>query len=336
MINSVRNTVLSVLNKNNYGYISPSDFNLFAKNAQMELYDEYFNNYNKLINSENARMSGVDYADLKKSMSENMENLMRTDFLVPIVSVATLGTKVGGSGYTTGVYYNVIMTAVSGPMYTAPIATITVSGGAVTVVTLTSYGSGVSTSTVLSAPSSLIGGTGSGFSVPVATVTSSSNKYYMPTANTTGSEAYMVNKIICYDPITNARLGEAEKVTNSSITLLIESPLTSPTTKYPAYTLQGETITVYPDTINGRNSLQCSYFSFPLPPKWTYITLFNGEPAFDQSQPDYQDFQLPQQDEYKLVMKILQYCGISIRENEVVQYAIGQEQYEQPTFSQKQ
>ena len=51
MINSVRNTVLSVLNKNNYGYISPSDFNLYAYQAQMELYEEYYSNYNKIINT---------------------------------------------------------------------------------------------------------------------------------------------------------------------------------------------------------------------------------------------------------------------------------------------
>ena len=42
MINSVRNTVLAIINKNNYGYISPSDFNLFAKQAQLDLFDEYF------------------------------------------------------------------------------------------------------------------------------------------------------------------------------------------------------------------------------------------------------------------------------------------------------
>ena len=49
MINEVRNTVLSVLNKNNYGYISPSDFNLYAKNAQMEMYEEYYSSFNKTM-----------------------------------------------------------------------------------------------------------------------------------------------------------------------------------------------------------------------------------------------------------------------------------------------
>ena len=40
MINSVRNTVLAIINKNNYGYISPGDFNLFAKQAQLDIFDE--------------------------------------------------------------------------------------------------------------------------------------------------------------------------------------------------------------------------------------------------------------------------------------------------------
>ena len=73
MINEVRNTVLSILNKNNYGYISPSDFNLFASQAQMELYEEMFSAYNKIITMENNRVSGTDYADMRRTYEEAME-----------------------------------------------------------------------------------------------------------------------------------------------------------------------------------------------------------------------------------------------------------------------
>jgi hypothetical protein len=61
--------------------------------------------------------------------------------------------------------------------------------------------------------------------------------------------------------------------------------------------------------------------------------LLNGEPAFDQTQPDYQDFELPTEDEYKLVAKILQYCGVVIREAEVAQFASAQQQQAEPTFT---
>ena len=81
MINEVRNTVLSVLNKNNYGYISPSDFNLFAENAQMELFEEYFSNYNKAINAENARTAGSDYAEIEGPIAETIEGFLVTNYL---------------------------------------------------------------------------------------------------------------------------------------------------------------------------------------------------------------------------------------------------------------
>lgn len=81
MINSVRNTVIAILNKNNYGYISPSDFNLYAQQAQLELFMKYFSDYNAIINKENARGSGTDYADFGKSFAEQMEEFIVTNSL---------------------------------------------------------------------------------------------------------------------------------------------------------------------------------------------------------------------------------------------------------------
>ena len=46
MIDDVRTTVLAVLNKNNYGYLSPMDFNLYAKQAQLEIFENLFYQYN--------------------------------------------------------------------------------------------------------------------------------------------------------------------------------------------------------------------------------------------------------------------------------------------------
>lgn len=248
MINSVRNTVLSILNKNNYGYISPSDFNLFAKQAQTEIYEEYFSNYNKTINMENARMAGTEYADLEGQIAETLESFLRNDTLVQVAP----GT----------------------------------------------------------------------------------NQYYLPSLTTTGYNYYMISKLTYFNGTT--RLGDAEKISNARIYMLLDSNLTAPTTKYPAYVIEGDILTIYPDTINGASSLRCSYFRLPKDPKWTYVNLSNGEPSFDPSQPDYQDFELPVEDEYKLITKILEYAGMSIREIEVSQFGTAQQQHEEPTFSQQQ
>lgn len=254
MINSVRNTVLSVLNKNNYGYMSPSDFNLFAKQAQMEIFEENCTNYNKVINMENAmpRQSGTGYANVRKVYEEMID----------------------------------------------------------------------------------------AFSVTNPLTNSSGNVFFLPSLTTTGDLSYMINKVLCYDvqpgpPVVTTFKGEAERVSQSKITTLVNSLLTAPSEMFPAYTTEGEYLTVYPSSFNATGEVIAQYIRYPKDPKWTYISLANGEPVFDQSQPDYQDFELPLEEEYKLVMKILQYAGMSIREIPVTQFGIAQEQHEQPSFSQQ-
>lgn len=78
--------------------------------------------------------------------------------------VAGFGTITPGSGYTDGIYEQVPLTGGDGSNATA---TVTVSGGAVTAVALTNPGYFYVNGNILSATASYLGGTGSGFSVPV-------------------------------------------------------------------------------------------------------------------------------------------------------------------------
>ena len=78
----------------------------------------------------------------------------------------TYSTLTGGSLYTNGTYTNVPLTTTSGTGFSAR-ATIVVSGGAVTSVTITFPGYNYSIGAVVSAAAASIGGTGSGFSITV-------------------------------------------------------------------------------------------------------------------------------------------------------------------------
>ena len=49
MINEIRNTVLAIINKNNNGYLTPEEFNLFAEQAQLEVFESYFFDFNNWI-----------------------------------------------------------------------------------------------------------------------------------------------------------------------------------------------------------------------------------------------------------------------------------------------
>jgi len=82
-------------------------------------------------------------------------------------AIQTLGTVTGGSAYTDGTYTNVPLTGGSGANATA---TVVVSGGAVTTVTITLRGAGYVIGNTLSASNTNLGGTGAGFSIPVTAI----------------------------------------------------------------------------------------------------------------------------------------------------------------------
>jgi len=81
--------------------------------------------------------------------------------------ILTFGAITAGTSYTAGTYSNVSLTGGSGSGATA---NIVVSGGGVTAVTLVNGGTGFVVGNTMSALAANIGGTGSGFSIPVATV----------------------------------------------------------------------------------------------------------------------------------------------------------------------
>lgn len=317
MINSVRNTVLSVLNKNNYGYISPADFNLYAKQAQLEVFEEYFSNYNKTVTMENVRRSGTDYADLGKALSETMEYFLTSNFLLKSTannfftpSIITTGDEAYMvsrlSAYTTLIIASTNTTVLAGSLVDslANFSTLGVQVGDIV--------SNAATNQVAT----------------VVSITSSTSLVLTQNIFPSAGVDYFI--------YSAANVKELEKVSSGKITMLNNSMLTAPSLLFPAYTQESSVYKIYPTVISNPGQVQATYFRYPLDPKWTYVTLLGGEPSFDQSQPDYQDFEMPAEDEFKLITKILQYCGISIREIAVAQYAAAKEQREQPTFSQQQ
>lgn len=325
MINSVRNTVIAILNKNNYGYISPSDFNLYAANAQMELYEEYFSSYNKTILAENARSSGTDYADISKPIMEVMEGFLESDFIFPQLSA---------SGNLTNNFYLPSLTTVGNAAYL--INKVIVYTNKITSGTNTTQ----SNFQLIDTTANFISlGVKVGDIVLNLTTFQSSVVQLVVSLNTLDLQDDIFQNVLAgesYAIYSGSKYSEAEKVSNSKILLLQNSLLTNPTLMYPSYTNISDYMTLYPTSIQGYGAVRNDYFRYPKVPKWTFTSLANGEPVFNQSQLDYQDFELPFEDGYKLVMKICQYCGISIREMEVVQYAMAQEQHEQPSFSMQQ
>ena len=120
--------------------------------------------------------------------------------------ISTIGTIVGGNSYTNGLYVGVAVTSLTGSGADA-IATVTVAGGIVTSVVFVNgpdRGYGYAVGDSLTVAASLIGGTGTGFSFPVASVGSAFFNN-VPLIGGTGSLA-TANIVVTNGKVTAASL----------------------------------------------------------------------------------------------------------------------------------
>jgi len=79
MINRVRNTTLTLMNKENRGFVSPAEFNRLVALAQLSIFEENFYHYNRWINMQNNRMSNSEYSDIPKNIQEKIDVFAEKD-----------------------------------------------------------------------------------------------------------------------------------------------------------------------------------------------------------------------------------------------------------------
>ena len=74
-IDTVYQRVLAILNKENRGYVTPQEFNLFANQAQLEVFEQYFfdlNQYSRLPKND------TEYSDLPKLINEKLSKFKKS------------------------------------------------------------------------------------------------------------------------------------------------------------------------------------------------------------------------------------------------------------------
>lgn len=350
LINTVRATVLSIANKNNFGYITPNDFNLYAKQAQLDIFEDYFYQYNSQIVKQNTRVSGSDYADIVKNLEEVINIFSEQKILQPmqLPSYTTLPPESTSSGLIFTTTFSVPTIDTTGSNYYLLNK----------VLLLTKYLVAQSINTAAVAPGNILVDDTKDFyrlgvqpgdmvvnltSGETAYVTNVPNNYVTQIDSIElSANIFPTSRVGDYYNIFSMRAGvnECEKVTQSKITMLSQSALTTPTELFPAYSQDNKTLQIYPknfefgyENINpgtkntpgyyGR--ILCQYIRYPKTPNWTYVQFGGGEPAFDETAADYQNFELPLSDETNLVNKILQYAGVSIRDAQIAAFGKAEE-----------
>ena len=86
-VDTVYQTVLSTLNKEQRGYVTPQEFNLFAEQAQLDIFEQYFYDINQF-----GRLHGnsTEYSDMLDILEEKL-----SVFEAPPVNVTMANTGIG-------------------------------------------------------------------------------------------------------------------------------------------------------------------------------------------------------------------------------------------------
>jgi len=223
-VDSVYQKVLAMTNKEQRGYITPQEFNLFADQAQMEIFDQYFYDLNQFKRRPG---SEIKYADLGELLFEKIDGL-------------------------TG---------------------------------------------------SIVVTNGSDFSQI--------------------EDFYRIESVHLADTSWNV-ITVVEKSTVENLIQAQMGPLTTSTNKRPLYrfTNQKFTFNPYPNPLG---VYVCYYTRKPKTPNWTYLLANNQNALYNPNATDHQDFELHSSEESKLVIKILQLAGVSMKDYNLTQLAAQKE-----------
>ena len=88
-IDTVYQRVQAILNKENRGYISPQEFNLFANQAQLEIFEQYFFDLNQY---ERLPKKDTEYSNLVKTINERISKFKTSATLTYTTSYFVLPT----------------------------------------------------------------------------------------------------------------------------------------------------------------------------------------------------------------------------------------------------
>ena len=110
---------------------------------------------------------------------------------------------------------------------------------------------------------------------------------------------------------------EAQRVSKKEFYNINKSPLTKPTEGYPIYTLDEGKITVYPKTIDNE-ILEVSFIQKPTEAAWKFTVDANTGVFMESNSVN---IDLHDSEQSEVILKVLMYAGVVIKDMEIVQIA---------------
>ncbi len=130
------------------------------------------------------------------------------------------------------------------------------------------------------------------------------------------SDVHRVGTLEC--AVQNLSPIEIEMVNRKQFTEITRSKLTTPSLQNPIYYQFNNEFIISPSTVSSANSIiTLFYVRKPKPPTWDYTIGTLGEYVYTGGQ----DFELSSIEQSEVVLKILMYAGVIIRDPQIIQTA---------------
>ena len=242
-VNTVYQTVLLILNKEQRGYLTPTEFNNIGNQVQLEIFERYFEDMNQQLR---IPQTNTDYADRVENLDEKLAIFKTTGDAVPASTANGLN-----------------------PYWVLPSVDI--------------YGNDVS--------------------------------------STSDTPFYRLGTVLYNNEI------QLQRVDRSDYYHIDKSLLTKPTKTYPVYLYENQKLFVKPTTINSVGEIQVDFIRKPINPVWGFTVgslgqyLYNSQALTTNNTTGSVDFEIHESEQTNLILNILMYAGIVIRDPQIVQGA---------------
>ncbi len=293
-VDQVYKTVLLIINKEQRGYLTPNEFNKLATQVQLDVLDNYFETLNQQIR---VPQNESEYGNRYKTVQEKLDAFKKIGdctYNAPAGTNPAFFTLPTSSGAASGT--QLISTVTN--QITYPLTSITQSQVEDSTVIVTYQGLAYTNFTISGGVFSLTAG-----SLPTGTANNIVITLYPQDFYKLGTVLYKDDRVV-------------QPIQRNELALLNMSPISKPVEYFPVYLFEQNKVIIHPQTIS--DSVKASYIKKPANPSWNFDSssgYYVWDPATSVN------FELDATEQVNVIIQILLYAGIVIKDPTIVQAA---------------
>ena len=303
-VDQVYKTVLLIINKEQRGYLTPNEFNKLATQVQLDILDSYSETLNQQLR---VPQNESEYGDRYKTIQERLDVFKvigDCTFNAATLTQPAFFTTPTTTGIASGTQtYTAVLNQIAYPLTTITQAQVSNSTIVVTVDGIAYTDFNITGGNFNLTAGALVPG-------DAILITIYANDFYK-----LGTVLYRDDRAV-------------EPVQRNELAMLNMSPISKPSTYFPVFVQDGSKIIIYPQTVN---KVQATYLRKPADPIWNFtLSLPVTSASYYVWDPTTSvDFELDPQEQTNIILQVLKYAGIIIKDQSIVQAAaseIAQEQ----------